>query len=1049
MARQVLGVVGAVIGGAFGGAAGAQWGWAIGSMVGGALDPQIIKGPSIGDIAQQTSQEGVPIPIVFGMSPPIAGNIIASSAPRIVKSRKSQGKGGPKVETESVYRTYAIGLCEGPTSGFRRVWRNGILVYDASEGSTLDNTPFLDKARFFLGDYDQDPSPDLEAIYGVGTTPAHRGLVYMVMADDDLTDLRGAIPQYVFQVSGAIKSVVIYDTPGTYTYEKPDGLESAKITVIGGGGGGGGGAGMAGNGHPGSGGGGGGGGFSKDTYTAAELDESTTVTVGACGPGGPGGDDDAGTGVNGEDGSDGTSSSFGDLLTAEGGKGAGPGSADIYTGGGGPGGAGGVGSTENGGAGGDGDTSNGITGGESGEDGDSTIEAPAGGGGGGVLDTFSTPGGTGRGGSVTNTENADIVAGGIAGVSLTSASGATGVLGGPGGDSTDHPYTGGAGGGGGGAGGGNWGGVNGPGIGADGGRGGRYGGGGGGGGAAQGRVDTTPSAIAHAGDGADGGDGVVIIEQTFAAVSIPLAAVITAICNRAGMTQIDTSQIEGNVHGFAITNSYPAYSSLAALSEIFFFDSSNYDGVLHFIPRGGNSVATITEDDMLDDDEDIEQQKRSDSISIPRILNLNYYDIDGGLNTDKQTSERPGDRRSLGDMSLQTAVLLMADEAAQAVVKNHKVLIEDQKGELRFSLPDNWLKLIAAAPIVVQWQGRSERVRITQIETQDGYQSYTCLRDRQSAYTSDVEGIPAAPQTAPPSSVVGPTLIEPLDIPLLRDADDATGLSYYLAISGMLAAWQGALVELSYDGGANYVDSATTRSGAIMGETTTTLADHPQEFPDEVNTVTVRIDTQDAELEATDLAGLLNRQNLAIIGNELMQFASVNEISPGTWELSYLLRGRKGSLPQLHAIGSRFVLLDRGVLAFVPASTADIGRTLTFRATSFGSRTDTGTVTGMVYSGESQTEFRPGYVAARRDGTDAIVSWQGVGRIGGGSSVAHAARFSGYRVTFDDGSTETIVETSEQELVHDVSGLGSPIAIRVEQINEFTDAGPYIEVSLT
>lgn len=201
MARYVLPVVGAVVGFIYGGPQGAMWGWSLGAAVGGAVDPQVIKGPSIGDLAQQTSQEGVPRPIVFGTSVPMAGNIIASAEPRIVR-RTQGGKGGPKVKTESVFRTYAIRICEGPITTVLRVWRNNELVYDARPGSgfSAENTEFLGVARFFLGTFTQNPSPDLEAAFGVGTTPAHRGTAYMVMANEDLTDLRGAIPQFQFQI---------------------------------------------------------------------------------------------------------------------------------------------------------------------------------------------------------------------------------------------------------------------------------------------------------------------------------------------------------------------------------------------------------------------------------------------------------------------------------------------------------------------------------------------------------------------------------------------------------------------------------------------------------------------------------------------------------------------------------------------------------------------------------------------------------------------------------------------------------------------------------
>jgi hypothetical protein len=205
MARVVLPIAGAAVGFMVGGPTGAMIGWNLGSVAGGIVDPQVIQGPRIGEIPQQTAQEGGPRPIIYGDGSPIPGNIIFAGGPRIVRKKKKSGKGGgPKVKTESIFRTYAIGICEGPVTGIRRVWRNGTLVYDASENpqlSKLENNNFLQRARFFLGTYTQNPSPDLEAV--LSPAPAMRGTCYMVMADEDLTDARGMIPQWSFQIGNA------------------------------------------------------------------------------------------------------------------------------------------------------------------------------------------------------------------------------------------------------------------------------------------------------------------------------------------------------------------------------------------------------------------------------------------------------------------------------------------------------------------------------------------------------------------------------------------------------------------------------------------------------------------------------------------------------------------------------------------------------------------------------------------------------------------------------------------------------------------------------
>ena len=200
MARQALTIAGAVVGSLFGAP---QLGFAIGSLIGNAVDPVQIQGPKIGDLQVQTSRDGIPRPIVFGVAA-VAGNIIDRSEPKIVKKKERQGKGGPVTVTERVYMSFAIRVCEGPATSISRVWENEKLVYDGRPGSEIvkDSTKFLEKVTFYMGDEDQLPDPTLEALHGVGTTPAHRGTCYVVFKDKDLTDFGGAIPQYRFEVNG-------------------------------------------------------------------------------------------------------------------------------------------------------------------------------------------------------------------------------------------------------------------------------------------------------------------------------------------------------------------------------------------------------------------------------------------------------------------------------------------------------------------------------------------------------------------------------------------------------------------------------------------------------------------------------------------------------------------------------------------------------------------------------------------------------------------------------------------------------------------------------
>src|SRR5574343_21898 len=181
MARQILPIAGAIIGSAFGAP---QLGFAIGSIIGNAVDPLKVMGPKVGDLQIQTSRDGVPRPIVYGVAC-VAGNIIDRTNPRIVK------------KNERAYLSFAVRICEGPAAGISRVWEHEKLVYDVTPGSTIPNesAKFASKVTFYLGDETQMPDPTLEAFHGVGNTPAYRGTCYAVVKDKDVTDTGGAISQ--------------------------------------------------------------------------------------------------------------------------------------------------------------------------------------------------------------------------------------------------------------------------------------------------------------------------------------------------------------------------------------------------------------------------------------------------------------------------------------------------------------------------------------------------------------------------------------------------------------------------------------------------------------------------------------------------------------------------------------------------------------------------------------------------------------------------------------------------------------------------------------
>lgn len=208
--QQIGTVIGGAIGAYFGGPAGAQLGMAIGGAIGGAVDPTHINGPKIGDGQQQTATDGAPIAWVQGTAL-IAGTLCQVSKRRQIR-HKDDGKGGGTVAvTFTAVQDFAILVCEScelrdSTMGsVLMVLQDGKLVYDVRAGSTMlaDSAKWKANVDFMFGAEDQLPHPTLEAITGVGNTPAYRGSLLAVFKNFDVSQAGDRIPSFQFVVSAA------------------------------------------------------------------------------------------------------------------------------------------------------------------------------------------------------------------------------------------------------------------------------------------------------------------------------------------------------------------------------------------------------------------------------------------------------------------------------------------------------------------------------------------------------------------------------------------------------------------------------------------------------------------------------------------------------------------------------------------------------------------------------------------------------------------------------------------------------------------------------
>lgn len=1038
MARQVLPIVGAIVGAYFGNP---QLGYAIGSIIGNAVDPQVIKGPALGEGQTNTAREGGWRPIVLGRG--CVGCNIINVGPEIIRThrdRQSKG-GGPVSETKRRYRTFAMRICEGEVD-LLRIWQGEKLVYDVRPESVIpaESAKYAEGFTFYRGDETQLPDPDIEAYMGVGDVNAYHGTSYIVFKHFDLTDSQGAIPNFRFEVASS-SEVVIGNSFATINTSPGHIMTSATGIVWGG---------------------------DIDTGLGEEivLLRGLGGNLYAMGDGIGRVSQTGGSswvdvvGVETGDGATITSMAYADgvwIITYDFGSIISRSTDGINF------------SPVNAGS-----ASNhyesaanentfvvamnnsrcrvsvdrGLT--WSIQTIRSGFTAPQ------ALHFYSdrffcllgtdiASSATGLAGSWSFTDSPGASFVGVRfiglGPTLMFSAGLDTWT------STDQAAT--------------W--V----------PGGQYTGAISSGGqrnnithnglrfivAVEQEIDTSEDGTVWVERAGGLGTSPVNVtslagEAVIAPDKIALSSIISFVHTRCGHTagQYDVSELTDQVDGVVFADSYNGADAIRTILPIYFADASEYDAgsgyKINYIKRGKPVVRTITIDDLVDEPE---EAVRQDSLERPAKLHVHFQSPTIGYAAAKATSGRTSpDVLVTGEVSIQVPITFAdVDEVWKVANKLHKVSWVEVGGTQELVVADNNLDLAPADCIGLSLRGIVTRYRIVSQEYVDGTLKCEMLADRQSAYTSNVTGIPLPDPEPPPPSIVGPTISVFGDWPALADNHDA--LIAYAAATGQTPAWWGAVFQRSLDDGANYATAATFDSfNTIMGVLQADLPAASPHYTDTTNVLRVRLYTDDTIDSLTQKQFLSEGGAFALSWEdsgerhwEICQYRDAEQDSEGEWLLTTLLRGRLNTEAAEHLSGAIFVLLDNS-LKVMGMQSAWLGLDLTHRAVSNGESPDAAVPYTDEFTGESQREWPVANLFGEIDGDDLDLSCVPRHRFGTDDAPVQSINHDGYRWTATDGVNNATADTATTTHTFDVTGWSTPITATVAQLNRITGAGPSI-----
>ncbi len=221
------------------------------------------------------------------------------------------------------------------------------------------------------------------------------------------------------------------------------------------------------------------------------------------------------------------------------------------------------------------------------------------------------------------------------------------------------------------------------------------------------------------------------------------------------------------------------------------------------------------------------------------------------------------------------------------------------------------------------------------------------------------------------------TISEIMDISSLA-GDDMNTAYLRFAIAGAGNAWEGAEIFYS-QGTTNYQSLGSVQIPATMGNVADELPDANSFIWDEVNEIEVYL--VNGTLSGVTSDDVLNGSNLALVGDEIIQFREAEFVEEGRYIIRGLLRGRMGTenKTSTHVAGERFVLLNQFIFK-VEMQKSLIGSSLNIKVVTFGKNINDIEPVNIIYRAQNLVPYPVAHFEAEKDSATGDISFSWIRR---------------------------------------------------------------------
>lgn len=544
--------------------------------------------------------------------------------------------------------------------------------------------------------------------------------------------------------------------------------------------------------------------------------------------------------------------------------------------------------------------------------------------------------------------------------------------------------------------------------------------------------------------------------------SVTLDTIVATVCemqNGLSGADIDVTQLAStSVDGFIIAQQMTRRSAIEPLQAAFFFDVVEVDHILKFVKRGRPPVADVPQDERAaisygGSPTPALNINRISELELPWTVDVMFMDLDRDYEIGNQYDRRIT-RNSNNPVSINLPIVMESDRAKGIATTN--LYVAWSRDNFSFETSLKYANLIPTDVVTLSTDSVTYTARITaRSDSVNGILKWDATLEDISLYgqSGAVAAGTFVPQTIRDAGV---TILELLDIPILRDTDNDPG--FYTAVGGTTSGWKGATLYKSVDTGLSYNPTATFTNQSSIGVAQGVLGDFTAgNIVDNGNSVTVKMLC--GQLTSVTQDQMLNGFNTAVIGLngrwEVIGFMNATLISANTYTLTGLLRGRRGTewTTGLHATSDIFVLANQLAWQRFDNGSGELGVTRLYKAPAFDTSVAAAIAQSFINTGIGLKPYAPINMTGARDGSNNLtIGWQRRSRLGYGTlnAIVPVGEVSeAYSIDIMSGSTVLRTITSSSPSVvysaadQTTDGItpGNPVTANVYQISATVGRG--------